>query len=62
MLINVSINSSDLYGRLGTDREKERERERVEERKRMKEKENKRGGGDRKRVDLCGDGKSPQVI
>lgn len=45
MLINVSINSSDLYGRLGTDREKERERERVEERKRMKEKENKRGGG-----------------
>ena len=45
MLINVSINSSDLYGRLGTDREKERERERVEERKRMKEKENKRGEG-----------------
>ena len=39
MLINVSINSSDLYGRLDTDREKERERKSGGEKKNERERE-----------------------
>ena len=46
-----------------TERKRKSEGEEKErERKNERERKEKGGGGDRKRVDLCGDGKSPQVI